>query len=284
MTHALFRIVNYHMEFTFKALSRQMKISRTRNQHSRFTLIELLVVIAIIAILAAMLLPALTMAKREALRISCLGSERQLHLTYLSYVNDFNGYYPLHWVREPGFTGPYWHCTPIWHLIKTGYLKAEDGSSPPKDARMCPSLSRFSPGTAGGYNFCCYSLSSFLGGYDGNCDAVWTGDPTRISAVKHPSTTFELVEAKYYTKDSGLSSYAGNVFGGSTDFSVWSSANVIYEGGDITLGSSLLDRTLKNPRHYKGINIFFVDGHGNFKVFPYQDSTPNTDKEGRMTL
>lgn len=66
-----------------------------------FTLVELLVVIAIIALLASLLLPALSQAKKQARKAKCQSNEKQWALALRMYVDD-SGYYPLEYVSSDG--------------------------------------------------------------------------------------------------------------------------------------------------------------------------------------
>lgn len=105
-------------------------ILRRVNGRRAFTLIELLVVIAIIAILAAMLLPALAKAKDHAKTIQCVSNNKQLALGAMIYANDNGDYIPPLNTQAyvPGMSGR----TNWWFNLIQGYitgLKNTNGGS-----------------------------------------------------------------------------------------------------------------------------------------------------------
>jgi len=73
-----------------------------------FTLIELLVVITVIAVLAALLLPALGIAKDRVKTVKCANNQKQIGSAFGSYLNDNNGFYP--YIYPDGSTNGYCNC------------------------------------------------------------------------------------------------------------------------------------------------------------------------------
>jgi prepilin-type N-terminal cleavage/methylation domain-containing protein/prepilin-type processing-associated H-X9-DG protein len=112
------------------------------NCRGGFTLIELLVVIAIIAILAAMLLPALSKAKDKAQRIRCMNNCRQIGLAAMVYLNDYKDGFPFgNRVSGPG-TGTGSVVDPAgWPMLIGGYIGDIKGTNQP-GVYLCPNEKR----------------------------------------------------------------------------------------------------------------------------------------------
>ena len=125
-----------------------------------FTLVELLVVVGIIAILTAMLLPALASARRQSERVVCMAGLRQIGNGFALYANENAGFWPmveLKWIGPDGTVRDKYWCHYISKYL--GQSLNEDGTNPKaesviKDGRSiqwgCPSWSRAAFNTSTG--------------------------------------------------------------------------------------------------------------------------------------
>ncbi len=266
-----------------------MKIKNQR-RHQGFTLIELLVVIAIIAILAAMLLPALAKAKAKAQGISSLNNIRQWSLAQTLYVDDFNQLLPTTKIPTgtPGFSGN--EDTPNWlDLTSVEFLNRANNTTYGREVwfNALPTYIRAEPlymtavnSTQKIYNsgkniFWCPTAASqgvestinlndrAMFSYGINSKRVDPRDPVttpiKLTAFVRPSATVAFSENRMRSDDLPY-------FGDPTKAA--------------TLGSPQCYTTRFSGRHNKMGNLSFMDGHA--ASFKYEYVVAQQNSSGKL--
>jgi prepilin-type processing-associated H-X9-DG protein/prepilin-type N-terminal cleavage/methylation domain-containing protein len=164
-------------------------------RHRAFTLVELLVVTGIIALLIALLLPAIGNARQSAIRVSCLGSLRQMGIEAQAYLNDNHGSYPSAQFVSPDFTTFFcWDLTTIYASnpppqVVPGLLWR---SHDPMKIQQCPAFDGAAdwgvdPYTGYNYN------TSYIG--HGQGEAIEA--PAKATSISRPSQTALFGDGQY---------------------------------------------------------------------------------------
>lgn len=159
-----------------------------------FTLVELLVVIGIIAVLIAILLPALTRAKEQANRVVCGSNLRQISSALMMYANDNKGRFPRPAVTPLPEDFIYWHKG---RDLNKGRLVPYLGRLFSPNIYRCPSddISSHRPTQGTDYYKYSYTVNENICG--------WFQTPLKISQIKHPSQKILVIDESSETIDDG---------------------------------------------------------------------------------